>query len=45
MQSEREKAEKLLYNILPRTVADSLKNDFPLLEDKDRERERESGIF
>lgn len=32
---EREKSEKLLYNILPRAIADSLKNDF-MSEDKDQ---------
>jgi hypothetical protein len=42
MQSEREKAEKLLYNILPREIADNLKNDFSLFNKK--EKERENGI-
>lgn len=37
MASEREKSEKLLYNILPRSIADSLKNDLLGLGEKNRE--------
>lgn len=39
--SEREKSERLLYNILPRDIADSLKNDFPLLGAKNESTEND----